>query len=113
MKKKTKKGVNAELMARAIRLADEFPELSAAEVLALLDGSCREALFRNVARQVAADLFSDGKGGKANRLVLELGEKIPGSGWSEVALEDRIVERLMNFCPRQEAATATLEKKAR
>ena len=47
---------------------------------------------RDIAREIAQQLFVDGFGGKARRLVMEYegGPDVPGSGWCLGAVADRI-----------------------
>lgn len=47
-----------------------------------------------LAEQIAADLFTDGQGGKASRLVSELSDGRLGGGWCEGAVVDRIADLL-------------------
>jgi hypothetical protein len=55
-----------------------------------------------LARRIARDLFTDGAGHRAGRLVFEYpnGQRIEGTGWSEKAFADRIA-RLMKATTRR------------
>lgn len=47
-----------------------------------------------LAERIAEDLFTNGDGEKANRLVMETASPLKGSGWSKAAVIDRIAEAL-------------------
>lgn len=49
---------------------------------------------RELAMQIARDLFTNGMGQIAGRLVMETGKKLDGCGWCESAVEDRIFAAL-------------------
>jgi len=60
-------------------------------------------LRRQVAEQIAADLFTNGDGEKAQRLVSELSDGRDGGGWCESAVVDRVAMLLdkhgFDACP--------------
>ena len=47
------------------------------------------------AKNTVDELFTDGTGSKATRLVLELGNPLGGSGWCKDAVIDRIEAALL------------------
>jgi len=49
---------------------------------------------REIAMQLADDLFTDGWGNKAQRLVMELASGKPGGGWCHAAVVDRLAKGL-------------------
>ena len=49
---------------------------------------------REIDNQIAARLFVNGAGQKAQRLVLELADGRDGGGWSEPAVVDQVVSVL-------------------
>lgn len=56
--------------------------------------------IERVARTIAEDLFTDGRGERANRLVMEFGEIRSGNyggGWVERAIADRVAEHIRSF----------------
>lgn len=54
------------------------------------------ARLEEIAEKVARDLFTDGIGGEACRLVMEYpqGPKFNSPGWSEAAVRDRVLDAL-------------------
>lgn len=48
-----------------------------------------------LAEAIARDLFTNGSGERAQRLVLELPGKRDGGGWCEEAMSNRIAEHLL------------------
>lgn len=48
----------------------------------------------SLAKQIAEQLFTNGAGEKAQRLVLELPGKRDGGGWCQKAVEDQVAERI-------------------
>lgn len=57
----------------------------------------QELKRRQLARQIAKALFTDGTGARARRLVIELpdpGEKLYGPGYCEAAVVDLIADKL-------------------
>lgn len=54
---------------------------------------------RRVAKEIATELFQNGAGGAANRLVLELPNKRNGGGWCKQAVIDVITVGLKEFPP--------------
>ena len=53
-------------------------------------------LARHIATTIADDLFIDGTGRKAERLVIELRGGIEGGGWCHAAVVDRIERVLLS-----------------
>jgi len=45
---------------------------------------------RQIAMEIADDLFTDGTGRKARRLVMEIVRNLDGSGWGKGAVIDRV-----------------------
>jgi len=73
--------------------------LTKAEAEAVRDALCvrppeTAALTRGVAEQIADDLFRNGSGQKAERLVLELSDGRNGGGWCRRAVVDRVNAKL-------------------
>ena len=64
---------------------NEKRRLSAVRSNELLD-----AVIHKLAKKIAADLFTNGFGQKAVRLVLKLNDIDTGGGWSEGAVIDRV-----------------------
>ena len=62
---------------------------------------CTENL-RKLAKQIANDLFTNGSGQEADRLVLELPGKRDGGGWCKRAVEDRIYDAIAAWNRRAE-----------
>jgi len=56
-----------------------------------------------IAAKIARDVFTDGAGTRASRLVMETRRPLVGAGWSETALADRIAA---NMLPLLEACNA-------
>lgn len=51
-----------------------------------------------LATRIARDLFTDGNGDRASRLVMEYpGQSIPSGGWSEEAMRDRIADMIRSL----------------
>ncbi len=44
-----------------------------------------------LSKKIARDLFTDGHGNRATRLVMEFGGKQDGCGWAEFAVADRVL----------------------
>lgn len=57
---------------------------------------------REMAEEIAGDLFTNGAGNEAQRLVLELPDKSSGDGWCKQAVVDVIARHLkpQNRAPR-------------
>ena len=55
-----------------------------------LSPDARRKRLRRLAARIAGDLFTNGAGHHATRLVLELNDGGNGGGWSEKAAADRI-----------------------
>ena len=71
---------------------------SAHALLQQLEGQHKDADagrdVEEMARAIAADLFTNGDGSRARRLVLELPNGRDGGGWSEAPAADRIARTL-------------------
>jgi hypothetical protein len=59
---------------------------------------------RAIAEQIAAELFVNGSGEKARRLVLELEDGRNGGGWCKEAIVDRVADAIERLTAEREAA---------
>jgi hypothetical protein len=58
----------------------------------------KPVIAKLLAEKITKDLFTDGTGDKARRLVMEReGENLKGSGWCEGAVRDKIEKYLMTL----------------
>lgn len=85
-------------------------EETEAEAQARIENEVREYVARRetpeykLAAKIAADLFTNGFGQHARRLVLELDDRgLNGGGWSELAVTNRIADRLLAARPSSDA----------
>lgn len=56
-----------------------------------------EAMLDRVARIIADDLFRDGRGMEATRLVMEFDGRTDGTGWSKGAIWNRVKAHLQKM----------------